>query len=339
MLHVQELTNKTEWNTFLENKDIPFYPLFQSWNWGELEKSRGVAILRLGIYDDTTLVGVCLVTDIKARRGRFLHLRHGPVFKTFNTAYFDAIIDYIKKLAKEKHASFIRMSPLIKKDTADMQYFKKLGCVNAPMHNMDAELCWVLSLTPSEEEILKGMRKSHRYLIRRGDQYDVSITKTIDPHDVDAFLEIYNNLALKKHFVPHRGIKEEVDIMGKDDEALLFLARYQGKIVGGAIIVFVGNMAIYHHGATLDGYRDVPISYLIQWEAIKEAKKRGKTLYNFWGIAPKEAKNHPWQGHSLFKMGFGGEEKEFIHAQDIPLSLMYWRTYCIEFIRKKMKGY
>ncbi|GAI33015.1 unnamed protein product, partial [marine sediment metagenome] len=42
-----------------------------------------------------------------------------------------------------------------------------------------------------------------------------------------------------------------------------------------------------------------PASYLLQWEAIKEAKNRGCKLYNFWGIAEIESKKTSLLGFEL----------------------------------------
>ncbi|MCX6765289.1 MAG: peptidoglycan bridge formation glycyltransferase FemA/FemB family protein [Candidatus Nealsonbacteria bacterium] len=100
-------------------------------------------------------------------------------------------------------------------------------------------------------------------------------------------------------------------------------------------------MAFYHHGASLSKFNKIPVSYLLQWEAIKEAKKRGCILYNFWGIAPEIASEsdaskskHPWAGLSLFKMGFGGYRKDYVKTQDYPITLKYYLNYIIEKIRK-----
>jgi peptidoglycan pentaglycine glycine transferase (the first glycine) len=144
----------------------------------------------------------------------------------------------------------------------------------------------------------------------------------------------------KRHgFVPHRGMKEEIEIFGKDDQSLLFLAKYEKKVIAGAIIIFYGDQAIYHHAASDDAYRDIPAPYLLQWEIIKAAKKRGKTLYNFWGVIPENKPKHPWRGLTLFKTGFGGRRVDAIHAQDLPLSLSYWKTYLIETAWRIKRGY
>lgn len=338
MLKVKEITNKATWKTFLSHYK-GFFPFFQTWNWGEVQKSLGFGVVRLGVYDNDKLVGISQIVMIHAKRGNYLHLRHGPVFGECKKEYLNKLLEYIKKMADNEY-SFIRISPLVEKNGSEEKVFHIFGFRNAPIHNMDAEVCWVLDITKSPDDILAGMRKSHRYLIKKALKEKIDIT-TIDTVNKDtvAFLEIYNTLANNRGFVAHKGLVEELEVLGQDKEALLFLAKYEGKIVGGALIDFVGDMAIYHHGATDDAYRALSVSYLLQWKAIEESKKRGKKVYNFWGIAPIEHKKHPWAGLTLFKTGFGGEKKEFMHAKDLPLTPWYFKTFLIETLTRIKKGY
>ena len=167
----------------------------------------------------------------------------------------------------------------------------------------------------------------------------IEIIQTKKTADLEKFLPLYKNLAKQKHFVPHKGLKEELEIFSKENMGELFLAKYKGKIICGALIDFVGDMTIYRHSASDDTYRDIPAMYLLQWEVIRQAKKRGMKIYNFWGIADTDDKKHPWYGLSLFKKGFGGEKKEFIHARDIIFSPKYLKTFAIDFLTKIKKGY
>lgn len=339
MLNVKEIADKSVWEAFLLNAE-GMYPLFQSWNWGEVQKALGVGISRYGLYEEKKLVAVNLFTNVQARRGNYLHVRHGPVFHRFNTRQFDFLMDHIKKIAKETRASFIRVSPLIKDVVLEKDFFKKRGFHAAPIHNMDAEICWVLDIQKSQDVLLSEMRKSHRYLIKKAQSFGIEIIKSVDPKDIHQFLSIYKELSEKKHFIPHRGLSEEFGIFSKDNQAMLFLARFQKKIIGGALILFVKDMAIYHHAASLSSFRNIPSSYLLQWETIKEAKNRGLKVYNFWGIAPENVSaRHPWVGLSLFKKGFGGRAEQFVHAQDLPITFMYWKTFGIELLTKLRKGY
>lgn len=338
MITIREITNKTQWEQLLATTH--FYPLFQSWNWTQVQKDLGFSVNHIGIFDEQdTLLGVAAITDITARRGHYLHVRHGPVLHLWDKEVFAAFLDYTKEKAKEKHASFIRISPVIPKASGWGQTLHTFGFRPAPVHNLDAEICLLLDITRPEEEILANMRKSHRYLIKKAQKMPITIHTMKDESAIAQLLSLYRSLSSRKHFVPHRGIKEEFQQFVQNDQALLFFADYEGKTIAGALILFVGNMAIYHHAASDDTYRHIPASYLLQWEVIQEAKKRGLQYYNFWGIAPEGKKNHPWQGLSLFKLGFGGEKKEFVHAQDLPLSLFYWKTFLIDFLTKRLKGY
>ena len=107
-----------------------------------------------------------------------------------------------------------------------------------------------------------------------------------------------------------------------------------------AIIIFYGNMAAYRHSASLQLDKRLPTSYLIQWEAIKEAKKRGVMWYNFWGIAPEGASSkHPFFGITHFKKGFGGSHMELLPCFDIPLKMRYYLTRYFEFFRSIKRGF
>ncbi|OGH18821.1 MAG: hypothetical protein A3F31_04570 [Candidatus Levybacteria bacterium RIFCSPHIGHO2_12_FULL_38_12] len=337
MLKIKEIENKKAWEDFL-NK-IEFYPLFQSWNWGEVQKKLGFKIERIGIFDSDKLIGICLLVDVAARRGRFFHLRHGPVFLEYTQDNVNFLLDYLSSKGKQKGIRFIRVSPFIEKNPAKSLIFSQKKLINAPIHNQDAEVCWVLDITKSEEELLKSMRKTHRYLIRKAQAMDIKITQTTTVSDIDRFIKFYNSFSHRKHFTPHKGIREEFEIFSQDNQAVLISAEFAGEIISSSVILYTPKMAIYHHSTSSEKYSNIPASYLIQWHAILEAKKREIPLYNFWGIAPEEKTNHPWQGLTLFKTGFGGYKKEFVHAKDLPLSFLYWKTYTIEYLRKIKKGY
>ena len=339
MLNIQEITNKKTWENFIQSvpDDIP--PFFQTWNWGEVQKRQKLSVWRLGIFDNKNLIGIASVALICAKRGTYLHLRHGPVFlKKFKKEYADLIIRFLSEKGKKAGASFIRLSPLIdEKKSASL--FPKPQFRSSQIHAMDAEVCWVLPLNQSEDEILKKMRKSHRYLIKKSLTSGVTIERTKNVDKLQEFLPLYTKLAHRKHFIAHSGVLEEFDVFSKDNQSLLFLAYFDGKVIAGALIDFVNGMAIYRHSASDESYKHIPAMYLLQWEVIKEAKKRGMKYYNFWGIAPLTSPNHPWKGLTLFKTGFGGQVMEFAHAKDYVLSWKYWLVAGLERFTKLTKGY
>ncbi len=337
-MEIREITGQKIWDSFITSAAPQSF--FQSWNWGEVIKSQKSKVIseklfwRVGIYKNETLVGLAQFEKVLAKKGTFLHLRHGPILQTWDKKLFDFLLDYLKNQAKQHAAHFIRISPLIEDCAQHKTFLKNFGFFPSPLHAMDSEYCWVLDLDQSEEELLAGMRKSTRYLVKQAQKLNVIVKES---SDIDGFLQLYAQTASRHGFIAHEQIREEWEIFTRESAGTLLHAYHQDELLASAFIVYYGNQAIYHHGASTKS--KIPAAYLLQWEAIKEAKRRGMRYYNFWGIAPPDKPRHPWQGITLFKQGFGGYVRQYLHAHDLPLTPWYGLTYIAETIRRVKRGY
>ncbi|MBI5613833.1 peptidoglycan bridge formation glycyltransferase FemA/FemB family protein [Candidatus Gottesmanbacteria bacterium] len=334
-IHIQSIIDKSTWDEFMMR--FGKASLFQSFEWGEVEARMGIPLSRHGLFEGNTLVGVFQIAVMKSRRGIFLHVRHGPVLSSQSEDYWDTFISYMKDMGKRENAYFFRVNPMIFDSEEQRKMLRDLGFRPSPIHAMDAEYCLVLDITKSEEELLSSMRKTTRYEIRKADSLGVKVSHYVDKRHLDHFFDLYKKTALRHEFVPHSGIREEFDVFVRDGKAVYIEAQYGSEILAGAIILFYMGQAIYHHGASIPS--KIPAAYAIQWAAIREAKKRECTRYNFWGIAPEDKKNHPWRGITGFKYGFGGVPESYMHAHDFPLDIRYSISYLIETVRRIKKGY
>lgn len=348
-MEVKEIINKEIWESFFSGLEEKTF--LQSWNWGEFQILQNNKIWRFGIYDINKLCGVALVVKISARRGTFLFIPHGPVIKgSESTVKYEMLITFLKnlkELAIKEKASFIRISPFWKRTEEADNIFKKLNFRYAPIY-MHAEVTWELDITPSEEELLAEMRKTTRYLIKQAQKNpDIQIEKIENINDLESFLPVYIDTARRHHFTIYSRdyLRDQFNAFVGDKQIMFFFGKYKGEIISAAIFVFWQGGAFYHHSGSLLKYSKIPMNYLLQWEAIKEAKKRGCKIYNFWGIAPDimeeedaQKSKHPWAGLSLFKMGFGGFRRELVKTQDLILSNKYWINYLIEVSRKFKRG-
>jgi len=344
-MRIIEIKEKNIWESFLSNcKEKTF---LQSWNWGEFQKMMGNKIWRFGIFEDNKLTSVSFFYKIVAKRGTFLFLPHAPVVKckagSIKYEVLETLLPRLKEIAKEEKASFVRIAPIWERTEENIKIFKEIGFREAPIH-IHPELTWQLDITLPEEELLMKMRKTTRYLIRQGiKEKNIEILKSKDIKDVEIFNKLYGETVRRQHFIPfsQNYLKNEFLAFLPDNQILVFLAKYKNEVLAGGIFLFWQNIAFYHHGASTLKYPKIPASYLLQWEVIKEAKKRDCSSYNFWGIAESELKNrkHPWWGLTLFKMGFGGFRKEYVKTQDFPISKKYWPTYLFEKLRKIKRGF
>lgn len=315
------------------NLKSPFPSLFQSWSIGESEKKCGRTVDRLGFFEENNLLGIAQVIKVAAKRGHFLHIRGGPLLKNFGQ--LPKYLPILKNYYQNQNVSFIRISPpLFADDHISIAVLKKNGFIDVPIPLLDAEVSWVLDIDKDQSQLLSQMRKTTRYLIRKAQKIGVVVTQAKNEKAIEDLLELYKIMVQEKGIIPHKGIREEFTQLVKNDQAVIFRGYYNNKLMGAALIIFYGDEGIYHHSAHLRTKEDIPVSYLLQWEAILESKKRGKKRYNFWGIEPSGNKKHPWYGLSLFKMGFGGYIRRFIRAKDLPLSPFYGLTWLIESLRR-----
>ncbi|MEF8847224.1 MAG: peptidoglycan bridge formation glycyltransferase FemA/FemB family protein [Candidatus Paceibacterota bacterium] len=338
-MKVKEINNKEKWEGFLKQCEEKTF--LDSWNWSIFQEKLGKKVWRLGVFEDE-LKAVSTVIKIDARRGTFLFIPHGPVCKPEADSKQELIkilLKKVKKIAGEENASFLRVGPIWERNRENKKAFDGLGFKKAPLFK-HPELTLELDVTLPERGLLKNMRKSTRRSIRKAPDKGVETFKSKDVDDLDKFYELYEKVVERNNFVPFSldYIKKEFSTFSEDDQILTIFSRYKGEILSSAVVVYWQGRAFYHHGAS-DLKYDVPISHPVQWEAIKEAKRRDCKAYNFWGVAPEDASDaHPWSGLTLFKTGFGGKRKKYVKTRDYPFSLRYWPTYWFEKLRRKNRN-
>jgi len=338
-MEIREITNKQEWEDFLLKCEKKTF--LQSWNWGEFQHSLGNKIWRLGIFDGKELISVALVIKHTAKRGSFLLVPHGPVIIRENLYEVLTVLkDKLKEVAKSQKIDFIRINPICERSPENEKIFKDLGFRLRSLHT-HPESSWKLNIESTQEDILSGMRKTTRYLIKQAEKNKVEIIQTFNIEDIEIFNKMHLEVVKRQKFIPFslEYFKKEFSAFLQDDQIALFFAKYEGKIIAASYGIFWSQMAFYHHAALLPEYKKIPAAYLLQWNAIKEAKKRGCKVYDFWGYSdPVKYPKHPYSGPTLFKMGFGGQVEEYVKAQDLIISHKYWINYIIETMRRIKRG-
>ncbi|MEK7517429.1 MAG: peptidoglycan bridge formation glycyltransferase FemA/FemB family protein [Patescibacteria group bacterium] len=343
---IKQIDNKKIWEDFMSLH--PEANFLQSWYWGEFHQALKNNIQRTGFYEGSKLVGVMLSIVEDAKRGRYLTVPGGPIIDWDKSDLIEAFVNEIKRIAKEQNCVFVRVRPQLESNDFSKNIFKQNGFINAPMH-LHAELTSQLDITKPEEELLKNMRKTTRYEVKKAITLGIKVTgyqlKAARHYQelslIKEFYDLQIATARRQKFVPFsfEFLNEQFKMFSQKNKALLYRAELDNKLLAEAIIIFYGQEAVYHYGASTDEGRNYPGAYLIQWEAIKEAKIRGMTRYNFWGVSPLDKWEHRFAGISFFKRGFGGQDVEYLHAQDLIINRpKYIINYAVETLRKKIRS-
>ena len=324
-MEIKIFEEKEKWNQFLDQMN--YLSFLQDFEYGEIEKSLKREVIRLGLFAND-LVGVCQLIGYKSKRGKGIVVHHGPVIKN---EYFEEglkmILDFVKK--NFKNYDFLRINPI---NTQGKEIFLKLGFHLAPTFAV-TENFWIKEIK-DDEEMLKEMSKNHRQKVLdslKKPYLEIFIDEKLEYFE--KFWEIYEDLAKRKKFIPYSKEFLEKELEFFKNKAKLFIAKAEGKIYGGAIIVFSHQIAFYHHSASIPIKE--PLEYKLQWTVIQKAKKLNCKYYNFWGIAKNEKIDHPWYGLSQFKKGFGGKKIDLLPTFDYNFSLRYYLIYLYEKIKRR----
>jgi lipid II:glycine glycyltransferase (peptidoglycan interpeptide bridge formation enzyme) len=347
--------NKVEWESSIHK--FPEANFLQSWNWGHFQENIGRRVTRIALFDDSengylqstsnfddltnksdNVLAMAQLVLEPAKRGAYIAVAGGPLMDWHNDLLAEKLFEVIKQVARQQGAVFIRFRPQEENSIELRQKVLKLGARLAQMH-LTADLTLQLDLTMSEDDLLAQMRKNTRSSIRKAEREGITVEISNDPGDIKEFYQHQLFLAEKHGFVPfsYEYLDEQFRAFVVDDQALLFHAYKNNKLLASSFNIFYNKEAVYHYGISTPDNLKLPGSYACQWEAIKEAKKRECKKYNFWGIAPADAVDHRFAGVTLFKTGFGGEQVEYLHAHDLPLGWQYNFVNLFEFFRKKIR--
>lgn len=334
---VKQVEKQSEWDSYMVKH--PDYNFLQSWQWGDFHEALSKAVYRVGFYNGNKLVGVMLSVVEPARRARYLTVAAGPVVDLENKDLRVAFTKELRRQAKAERCVFVRVRPQLPQNGESFQLFKNMGFRSAPIH-LHAELTRILDLTLSEAELIADMRKGTRYDLRQSQKLGIEVETSTDPKEMKAFYDRQIDTSKRQKFVPfsYEYLHKQFEVFAKSDNVLLFTASYSKQVLAQAFVIFYGKEAVYHYGASTEANRLFPGAYAVQWAAIQEAKKRGMSRYNFWGVAPHGETTHRFWGTSVFKRGFGGQDIAYLHARDLVINQpRYLANLALEMARAKVR--
>lgn len=332
--------NKKGWEKFVSKH--PQANFLQSYNWGLFNSRLNKKFFPICIFQNGEQIGSAMVIKEEAKRGDYLTLAGGPILD-WNSSKIETIFNqfchYLYQLAKNEDCHFVRVRPQVEDSELVRKLFNNNSFVKAPMH-LTADLTLRLNIKQSEEKLLAQMSKSTRYEIRKAARLEIKTEIVKNNSFMSEFYEHQLYLAKKHNFIPfdYTFLLEQFKQFAVDDQVAFVNSYHENDLLASAFVIFYHQEAVYHYGVSTEKNLKLPGSYAVQWAAIKEAKKRGCSIYNFWGVSPKDEPKHRFAGPSVFKRGFGGHEVQHLPAHDLPTSSWYQLIKLFESLRSKTRG-
>jgi len=169
---------------------------------------------------------------------------------------------------------------------------------------------YILDLSPDEEELLAGFRPAARQEIKKAPAAGITVRPADRPSDLDAYYALHAETYERTGATPHaRGYFEGIFLrMAPQGLCRIYAAERDGEAAA-----FM-NMALYKRGAYFwTGCSDekalhTGANYLLQWYAIREAKRAGVARYDVGEAFPGH-RTGKLAGLDRFKSAFGAERR------------------------------
>jgi hypothetical protein len=160
----------------------------------------------------------------------------------------------------------------------------------------------IIDLSKPEEVLWKSVHSKHRNVIRN------AIKKGVKIHYGAEYSEIAHKLVkdtFKRSRLPFMGQDAFMKmITGLGPFVRVFVAEFQGRVQGCAVLPFSNLSAYYVYGGSVS----LPLTgamNLLQWEAIRHFRELGVKHYDFCGVRINPEKGSKQQGLRRFKERFG----------------------------------
>ncbi|MBA4420701.1 MAG: hypothetical protein C0391_06110, partial [Anaerolinea sp.] len=309
-----------EWKELLSS--FPQAHLLQTAGWGELKRGFGWRVEHISS-------GQCHAQVLfrSLPFGFSLgYVPRGPIGQP------DAVFwQELNQLGREHHAIFIKLEPdAFEGDNPDPWPLDQNLEVSRPIQPAQTI---VLDISGDEAEILNRMKQKTRYNIHLAEKKGILVRESAD---VAAFYRMMVTTGARDAFGIHNlaYYQKAYDLLASEGQCVLLTAEFEGTDLASVMLFRSGQRCWYFYGASTDIERNRMPVYLLQWEAIRWAKKHGCTEYDLWGIPdfPEEVLEEQFTTRSeglwgvyRFKRGFGGSIQRTARTVDVVFRPLFYR--------------
>ena len=267
----------------------------------------------------------------------FLYSPRGPVCDVKNRPVMEELLTGARQVAKKYGAFGLKVDPaILETDEASIQALLDFGFHYKPDADEydTVQRRWNYVLPDIEgwspEKLLASFKQKCRYNIRLSQKHNVQC-EICGKEGLDEYMRLSELTSERHNFVARSKeyLAKMLDAFGPD-RMRLYLCRYEGKAISGAIACRYADRVYYIFGASDKAYGHLYANYLMQWNMINWAAEHNCFMYDFMGIAAKLDKNSPMYGVYRFKSGFNGAV--YAYAGDFDLDFRPFRAGVFRFL-------
>lgn len=295
-----------------ERKSYKDWNIWQSFEWWEYQSTLWKDVFSISGQGYLALV---IKQDLPFRQN-YLQVPKWPLWFQDNVFFKDII-----ELAKKQWSIFVRIISEKPVNYHDLAFKAKKD--QFPKSSL------IIDLREGEDEILMQMKQKGRYNIRLAQKKWVKVVEELNSEvSAQIFSELMKDTSKRDDFAWHDKNTYKSMIDNLWDKLKVFIAYFDNEPIAAWIFTFCDEKCVYYYWASSNEYRNLMAPYLLQWEAISNAKEMWYKSYDFLWIAENENNKSDhlyWVTH--FKLKFWGEKVTYPDALDIPVNLFKYFLY------------
>jgi peptidoglycan pentaglycine glycine transferase (the first glycine) len=335
--------NKEQWNNTVSQ--LPGAHILQSWEWGEIKTKYGWSALRfVWAKRDKKITAAAQILQRNVRlfksgpEMKVLYIPRGPLMDWKKVALRIQVLEDLHKYAIKSRSIFIKIDPevITARDAKDsmsqekdriMRDFVNLGWRFSSEQIQFRNSFW-MDLKPSEQDLLSVMKQKTRYNIHLAERKGVRV-RMASESDFSLLYDLYAQTSIRDGFIirPKEYYYSVWKMLFENSKACGLIAEFENMPVAALILFYFGKKAWYFYGMSSEQHRDKMPNYLLQWEAIKQVKHLGCTVYDLWGAPDTTDEDDKMWGVYRFKQGLGGEIIHTVGAWDYPTNRWSYLIY------------
>lgn len=300
--------------------------LLQSNIWQQIIKTEGKTSRCLAWLDQDRLVAYAQIIETKKFIFKTWYIPRGPIcfLPEQASSLWPSVLAVLKEKARQSGVMSVQLEPI------NWGLAKKL--LGKKIKAVQPEQTLFLYLSLSAEELLAQMHAKTRYNIRLAQKKGVEISQG-RLADLKDFWQLLQATTTRDSFRGHNFQHYENLLTQSKGVIELHLAKRQGKVLAAGLFSFYEGQAVYLHGASSNEDRQYMAPHLLQWQMIRRAQEKNCRFYDFYGIDEKK-----WPGVTRFKLGFGGERRQYAGSFNLvlaPIRFYLYKilSYCLSLFR------
>ena len=210
--------NENEYKKFTESNNAHF---LQSYEWGELSKTRGFIPYYVGLKKDNDIVASALLLKKDLILGySYMYIPRSFTIDYKDTKLLKVFTDEIKKFCKNKKSIFFKIDPAIKLHTIDenankidgddnyklVEDLKSMGYTHLPLTKLfetsQPRYTFRIDTTKDIDELVKSYHSKSRNAINKADKYGLEV-KVGKRDDIKEFIRLMKMTEKRQDFYSH----------------------------------------------------------------------------------------------------------------------------------------